>query len=192
MSAEEDKKIEEYKLKYNLVPENDPILHQRVEEFDFNNPPVDPEELAIDVINHMGALGGIGLSANQLGLPYRMFTMAGEPPFACFNPRITFYDEEDILLDEGCLSFPLLWLKIKRPKMIRVRFQDPYGNWCTKRFVGMAARIFQHEMDHMEGLDYTRLVSKFVLDRAITKRKKLYRKKMKIMKQNMKILRKQR
>jgi len=95
----------EFKKKYNLVEPSHSLLRTKLEKFDFNNPPVDPVELGIDMLAHMRYYGGIGLSANQLGLPYRVFVMEGEPGFVCFNPVITASAGEDILLDEGCLTF---------------------------------------------------------------------------------------
>ena len=160
--------------KYNLVDPLSPIMNTRVPLFDFTDPPVDPVELAKDMINHMKHYNGIGLSANQLGLPYRCFAMAGEINI-CFNPEITAYEGED-LMDEGCLSYPGLYFKVKRPANIRVRFDDPYGNRIVKKFGGMTARVFQHEYDHMEGSNYTELVSSFVLQRAKTRQEKLLKK----------------
>ena len=62
---------DDFKKKYNLVDETDPILSTKMDRFDFQNPPTDPEELGKDLLAHMRYFGGIGLSANQLGLPYR-------------------------------------------------------------------------------------------------------------------------
>ena len=80
----------EFKKKYNLVAANDEILNTPLENFDMKNPPVDPEELAKELVGHIRHFGGIGLSANQLGLPYRVFTMEGDPAFVCFNPNLSF------------------------------------------------------------------------------------------------------
>ena len=165
----------DFKKKYDLVAPNDPLLTNKVEPFDFNNPPVDPEELGKDLLAHMRYFGGIGLSANQLGLPYRVFVMEGDPGFVCFNPRITAYAGEEIQMEEGCLSYPGLYLKKKRPQMIRVRFTDPFGNVCTKKFAGMSSRIFQHEFEHMEGDNFLIGVSRLALDNAKRKQRNLLR-----------------
>jgi peptide deformylase len=76
------------------------------------------------------------------------------------------------MLDEGCLSYPNLLLKVNRPASIRVRFQDPFGNWITKQFAGMSARVFLHEYDHLLGVDFTDKVSKLKLEMAQKKAKK--------------------
>ena len=120
--------------------------------------------------------GGIGLAANQVGYNFRMFVTEGEPAFAVFNPTISFRSPNTLLMDEGCLSYPDLMLKVSRPASIRVRFQDPYGNWITKQFAGMSARVFQHEYDHLDGVDFTDKVSKMKLDMAKRKAAKRVKK----------------
>ena len=69
----------EFEKKYNLIAPSEDILRNKVPMFDMNNPPVDPQELGLDLLKHMRYFGGIGLSANQLGLPYRVFVMEGDP-----------------------------------------------------------------------------------------------------------------
>ena len=166
---------DEFKKKYNLVDESDKILSTKMDRFDFSNPPVDPEELARELIGHMRYFGGIGLSANQLGLPYRVFVMEGDPGFVCFNPRITAHAGDEVLLEEGCLSYPGLYIKKKRPAMIRCNFQDPYGNSITKRFSGISSRIFQHEFEHLEGANFLEGVSRLAIDNARRKQRNLLR-----------------
>jgi len=170
----EEKKFEK---KYNLIEPNDPLLNNPLERFNINNPPegVDPVELGKELLSHMRYFGGIGLSANQLGLPYRVFVMEGDPGFVCFNPTITAYAGELVNLDEGCLSYPGLYVKKKRRGLIRVRFQDPYGNPIVKKFSGMSARIFQHEMEHMEGENFLQGISRLALDNAKRKQRNLLR-----------------
>ena len=166
----------EFKKKYNLVAANDEILNTPLENFDMKNPPVDPEELAKELVGHMRHFGGIGLSANQLGLPYKVFTMEGDPAFVCFNPRITAYAGEEVAMDEGCLSYPGLYIKKKRPEIIRCRFFTPNGNSVVRKFTGMSSRIFQHEMEHMEGGNFLEGISKLKLDMAKKRQEKLLRK----------------
>ena len=163
----------EFRKKYNLVPANHPLLRTKLEIFDFKNPPTDPEELGLDLLAHMRHFGGIGLSANQLGLPYRVFCTEGEPGFVCFNPRITAFAGEPRLLDEGCLSYPGLYIKKKRPDMIRVRFFTPTGQPVVKRFNGVTSRIFQHECEHLDGESYLEDVDSLVLQRARKKQQNL-------------------
>ena len=155
-----------------ILKETSPILRQRCEEFDFSNPPCDPIQLAKDLNDTMIAADGLGLSANQVGLPYRVFVMRIEnnEPFALFNPKIVSTSDNFIPMKEGCLSFPLLYLNVKRPDSLRVRYTDQYGDTNTQRFIGMSARIVLHEYDHMEGKVFTQAASKFEANRALRKR----------------------
>jgi len=116
---------------------------------------------------------GLGLAANQVGVPYRVFAMRGSPEnFVCFNPRIVQPSAENIILEEGCLSFPGLLVKVKRPKHIRVRFQTPNGDTRTETFIGMTARIFQHELDHLDGRLYFNRANKYHKEIAMKKWKR--------------------
>ena len=130
----------------NLVKHDDPILTRVCENFDFSNPPFDPIEFAKDLVKHMYDWNGIGLAANQVGVPYRIFAMRGVPEnFVCFNPRVVDSTSEQIALEEGCLSYPGLIVKVKRPKSIKVRFNMANGDTRTDTFTGMTARTFLHE-----------------------------------------------
>ena len=146
------------------------ILKTPCTEFNFANPPTDPVELAKTLVSTMYENNGLGLSANQIGLNYKVFSFRGEPEnFVAFNPKITWYSDEIIELEEGCLSFPGLIVNVKRPKHIRVRFAMPNGEIKIMKLTGMTARIFQHEMDHMEGKTLKNAVSKLKFDMAIKK-----------------------
>jgi peptide deformylase len=120
---------------------------------------------------------GLGLSANQVGQPYRVFVMrTGEKPYAVFNPRVVDVSDKELSMKEGCLSFPLLYLNVKRPDSVRIRFQDETGETRTEKFSGMTARIVLHEFDHMLGKVYTQKASAFETQRAMRKRTILKRK----------------
>mgnify|MGYP006077222581 CR=1 FL=1 len=165
-----------FKLKYKLVDASSPIMNTEIPKFDFANPPIDPVVLSQDLVSHMKHFNGIGLSANQMGLPHRCFVMVGEPVYAVFNPVITASSDDEVLMDEGCLSYPGLYVKVKRPSSIRVRFQDPYGDVVVRKFAGMTARVFQHEYEHMEGQRFTDSLSQFALNRAREKQGKILNK----------------
>ena len=154
-----------------LVNCNDPILKQEMEPFDFSNPPVDPLDLVTDLAETMLENNGIGLSANQVGLPYRVFVMLGQELIPCFNPRIVDMSEETIVMEEGCLTYPDMFVKVKRPRRIKVRYADPKGNVVTQTFDGMTARVFQHELDHLNGVNYQQRANKFHLEQARKKKK---------------------
>jgi peptide deformylase len=113
---------------------------------------------------------GLGLAAVQVGVPYNIFAMRGNPEnFVCFNPRIVQASEQQIVLEEGCLSYPGLIVKVKRPQHVRVRFQTPNGDTLTKQFTGMTARVFQHEMDHLNGVVYFNRASRYHREKALKK-----------------------
>ena len=69
-----------------------------------------------------------------------------------FNPLIVNYDEETVVYEEGCVSYPGLFIKIKRPRSIRVRYRGWNGEAGTSKFEGYTARVFQHEYDHLQGV----------------------------------------
>lgn len=154
----------------NLVDPNDPILTTPCQIFDFNNPPFDPIEFAKDLVKFMYDKNGIGLAANQVGVPYRVFAMRGQPEnFVCYNPKIVQPSEMKIELEEGCLTYPNLLVKITRPQHVRVRFTTPNGDTMTKQFTGLTARIFQHELDHLDGAIFYNRANRYHRDQALKK-----------------------
>ena len=122
--------------------------------------------------------GGLGLSCNQVGLPYRMFVMGGHPEIDLgrtryvFNPQVLEMSKESVLLKEGCLSFPFVFVSIRRPKWVQVKYEDEEGKTKEETLHGMNARIFQHENEHMNGYIFKDLVSDFKWKRANEKAKK--------------------
>ena len=163
---------------YTLVKDNDPILSQPAQKFDFDNPPMDPTELFHDMKRIMQQNHGIGLAAPQIGLPYQVFLLGdpyeGDSIFSVFNPKII--DEEgEILMEEGCLTYPGLFIKIKRPLRIRARFSGHDGIVDTMPFEGYTARAFLHEYDHLHGTTFVQRASKLQLDRAKKQKTKLDR-----------------
>ena len=152
---------------------DDRYINIPCEDFDFKDPPFDPIEYAQKLVKCMYDNSGLGLAANQVGTPYRIFAMRGSPEnFVCFNPKIVQYSEQTVTLEEGCLTYPGLLVKIKRPEFVRVRFQTPNGDTMTKQFVGMSARVFQHETDHLNGIVFYNKAGKFHRDQAMRKWKK--------------------
>jgi len=156
---------------HKLIECDNPILLTPTDHFDFNNPPINPVELVNDLIETLAHYKGMGLASPQIGLSYRVFVLWSQETLACFNPKIVDQTTEEVLLEEGCLSFPNLFIPIKRPKSIKVRFADPFGNIRTEKFTGMTARCFMHELDHLDGIDYTRRATQFHLERAQRKQK---------------------
>jgi peptide deformylase len=159
---------------FDLVAEDDPILKEVMPEFDFANPPVDPKEFASSLVETCIQRNGYGLSANQCGFRHRVFVMgAGSEYVAFFNPKVTAASEETVHMSEGCLSFPLLELKITRPSGIVVEYQDYNGEVKKANYVGVSARCFLHELDHMNGIVYTEKAKPLALQMAKKKRQKV-------------------
>lgn len=158
-----------------LVKFDDPILHKKLPVFDFADESINRFDIVNNLIETMVHHKGLGLSANQCGLPYRVFVVHSSPTLVMFNPRIVDETVEMVKLDEGCISQPNLFLPIKRAKSIKVRFQDIEGEIHTNKYTGMTARIILHELDHLNGIDYTRRANKIHLERAMNQKKVLDR-----------------
>jgi peptide deformylase len=132
-------------------------------EFDFNNPVMDPVELEKSMIETMLTLDGIGLAANQVGLNTRVFVMGHrdnpEAAQAFFNPVVTANTEDIADMEEGCLSFPGIYVKVKRPTKIKARWQNSQGEFEEGEFDGYNCKCFLHEYDHLEGIVFQDRVS---------------------------------
>lgn len=162
-------------MKYEIVKTD--LLTTKLDDFDFTTPPIDPLELAKNLLETVYALRGMGLAANQCGLPYRCFVMPAAPEdFVIFNPRIVNVSEHQVLMDEGCLSYPNVFVKIKRPQAIRLRFAVPSGEVLTKQFAGMTARIIQHEIDHLNGILFFTRANRYHREQAFRQRDKINKK----------------
>ena len=158
---------------YDLVPENDPILKEVMPEFNFDDGSVNAEELASALVETCRKNNGYGLSANQCGLRHRVFVMgAGTEYVAFFNPKIV-KTEGEAHMKEGCLSFPMLGLSITRPAQVWVEYQDYNGIKREAHYVGMSARCWLHELDHMNGIVYTSRVKPLALQQGMKKRNKI-------------------
>jgi peptide deformylase len=159
---------------FPLVPEYHPALKMKLPKFDFSNPSVDPNKFASSLVETCKKHNGLGLSANQCGYEHRVFVMgSGDNYVAFFNPEITWVSEEQSKMEEGCLSFLDLFLNVERPTTIKVYYQDFNGEEKTAQFTGLTARVFQHELDHMNGVVYTHHAKPLALQMAIKKRTKL-------------------
>lgn len=164
----------------NLSNKFDSVLKTECVPFDFNNPQIDPIKLFEDLKETMIKFRGLGLAAPQVGLPYRVFVM-GDPDspdtiIPVFNPIITSnMDSKLVELEEGCLTFPGLYIKIKRHENIRARYTNQFGNTDTIKFNGLTARVFQHEFDHLNGVLFQKRASKIRLEQAKKQASKLNR-----------------
>ena len=158
-------------MNIRLLEENDPLLRLKSEHWDFDKDG-DPTQLVSQMTSLMFESKGIGLAAPQCGILKRIFIMGtGGDITACVNPEIVSGDCNTLGV-EGCLSFPKLWLKVKRFKTIKVRYQDLEGNLIEKELSDLMARVFQHELDHLDGICFDTRVSNLGLKMAKDKRLK--------------------
>ena len=139
-----------------LVEPEHQLFHHRIQSCSYN---LDRHHLSKILIDNMIHHNGIGISANQIGIWERAFAMVRDiennEVIVCFNPRIVKSYSEEVEMEEGCLSYPELFLKIKRPDKIVVKYEDEDKKTHKLKLQGLASRVFQHEYDHMEGIDFT-------------------------------------
>ncbi len=157
-----------------LVAYNDPVLRRPTTKFDLNNPQVDPMELATNMVDTMRALKGIGLAANQIGVPYSMSVIDTDPVRVLINPELISAHIEHKTEEEGCLSYPGILVDVPRPKECHIRFTYPNGERFTEPFVGLTARILQHELEHLNGKAFFHQASRLQMERAIKASNKHY------------------
>lgn len=158
-------------MELQLVKENDPVLRQVAEPWDFTIDG-DPNDLIRRMAKVMMENNGIGLACPQVGISKRIFVMGNESKlFACINPEII-EGSGEVMDKEGCLSFPDLWLNVKRNETIKVRYYNAVGAEIVTEFSGIIARVFQHERDHLDGICYDNRVGKLSLEMATKRRKK--------------------
>lgn len=128
----------------------DPVLKEKCREVDEIGP--DIEGLVRDLIDSLPKPGGAGLSANQIGVVKRVFVYEREGEFeACINPRIISASEEVEEDVEGCLSLPGAVMPVPRHLTLELEYRDLRGEVQRIQAEGWVARVFQHEIDHLDG-----------------------------------------
>ena len=139
-----------------LIPNTHPILHEKMKPCSED---LDRREMSRILKENMIYYEGIGLSANQIGIGERVFVMVlnaeTEETITCFNPRIIKRYNDCGWFEEGCLSFPDEIINIQRPNRIVVKYEDEDKKEHKIKLDGLAARVFLHEFDHLEGIVFT-------------------------------------
>ena len=139
-----------------LIPNTHPILHEKMKPCSED---LDRREMSRILKENMVHYEGVGLSANQIGISERVFVMIlhmeTEEIITCFNPRIIKSYNDCGWFEEGCLSFPDEIINVNRPNRIVVKYEDEDKKEHKIKLDGFAARVFQHEFDHLEGIDFT-------------------------------------
>ncbi len=159
-----------------LVDPKHPALHTvaNINPFDTD---IDWAEHEQEMFKIMHDKIGIGLAAPQLGDSYNMFVMthSSKGDIGIYNPQILASSEEKVVMEEGCLTFPLLFLHLSRPKTVIVRYQSVDQETLEETFDGLDARVFQHEHEHLQGKTYLDNASDLKLQRAMKQREKAFK-----------------
>lgn len=169
-----------------IVAYGDPVLRKKCEEITKDFPNL--QELIANMKETMHNASGVGLAAPQIGKPIRLFVIDASP-FAddeefsdqenevlknfnrvFINPKILKEEGEEWSFNEGCLSIPDIREDVWRQPKITVEYQNERFEKITETLSGLAARIFQHEYDHIEGILFT--------DRISSLKKRLLKKKL--------------
>jgi peptide deformylase len=156
---------------YPIVAYGDPVL--RKEARDIVQGEIDVKKLAADMFETMYAASGVGLAAPQIGMDIRLFVVDGTPinegaeteedidtslidfKKVFINAEIIEEDGDEWAYEEGCLSIPGVRADVYRPEFITIRYFDTDWVEHTEEYEGLAARIIQHEYDHIDGILFT-------------------------------------
>ena len=159
-----------------MIVKTEKELREKCPKFDFDNPLVDPLELKKELIEAMFDYAGLGVSANQIGYKTRVFAMRGETKsesIVCFNPEIVDFSPEMNTMEEGCLSLPDVYVKVVRPSHVAIKYLNEFQKEEGQLAEGLTSRVFQHELDHLDGILMTDRVGEFSRRRAFEKAKKV-------------------
>ena len=137
-----------------------PVLREEAKDIDKDYPNL--KELITNMHETMDRADGVGLAAPQVGLPIRVVVVNLDvlsddmPEFKGFrrayiNPHILETGEEEVSMEEGCLSLPGIHESVKRPTKIHVKYLDEEMNEHDEWVEGYLARVMQHEFDHLDG-----------------------------------------
>lgn len=156
---------------YSIVAYGDPVL--RKEARDIEKGEIDIKQLSEDMFETMRNASGVGLAAPQIGMDIRIFVVDGTPIYESeeeederdeslkdfkkvfINADILEEDGDEWAYEEGCLSIPDVREDVYRPETVTIRYLDLDWNEHTETYTDMAARIIQHEYDHIDGILFT-------------------------------------
>lgn len=143
-------------MNLRIVKKPNGILSKKLESIKEITPQM--KKLILSMRKIMKEASGIGLAANQVGLDMQLFIIDEElakehsAPSIYINPEVKPYSKDNEELEEGCLSIPETWLKIKRPKKAKIKSLDENGKKFKFIAKGILARVLQHEYDHLQGI----------------------------------------
>ena len=133
-----------------LIKAPDDFLEKKVNDFDFTK--MDAEKISAEMFDIMKKYEGVGLAANQVGIDAQIFIMGEDKPMSIINPLITEVSTNQVEMMEGCLSFPGESFSIRRPAYIEAIYYNHKGEQITTRLWGLPSIVFQHELDHLNGI----------------------------------------
>jgi peptide deformylase len=151
---------------YPIVAYGDPVLKKVAQDIEKDS--IDVQQLAADMFETMYESSGVGLAAPQIGKCIRIFVVDGEPldeeklkdfKKVFINPVILEESGEKWAFEEGCLSIPGIRAEISRKEKLKIRYFDTDWNEHVEEYDGLAARIIQHEYDHLQGILFTDYLS---------------------------------
>jgi peptide deformylase len=143
----------------------DPILRTKAREVEHFDESLRDEVMRMGLLMHDSL--GIGLAAPQVGISHRLLVYRiepGSPPVALVNPEIAWSSRDEEILEEGCLSIPLIHVEVERPIGVLVNARDEHGQRLVIEATGLEARVIQHEIDHLDGV--------LILDRTTREQRK--------------------
>jgi peptide deformylase len=160
-----------------IVKYGDPVLRKKTEPI--TEITDDIIQLAEDMLETMYAAPGVGLAGPQVGKSLQICVIDVVPdgkrdPIVLINPKVV-SGEDKIELEEGCLSFPKIYEKVKRWNKIQAEYVDLKGNLNKVEVEGFLAKAFQHEIDHLNGkvfIDYLPDWKRKLVEKEIRRRKK--------------------
>lgn len=159
---------------FKLITYPNTLLSTCLPDYNFNKD-IDPELIVSSMHTLMDQYRGLGISANQINYDRRVITITyKEQKLTMFNPVILDSRGEETLDIEGCLSFPNLFLTIKRHNALTVSYLTSKSDECTIELSNYDTKCFLHELDHINGVCFTSKVSKLKLDLALRKMRKYY------------------
>ena len=160
-----------------MIIKNEEQLREKVTAtWSFDSPAMDTKELVKELVDSMWNHSGLGVSANQLGYSYRVFAMRGatkNESIVCFNPKIKDFSPEMNTMEEGCLSLPDVFARVVRPAHVAISYYNEDGEEEGQLASGMTARVFQHELDHLDGILFVDRLGEFTRQRALAKATKI-------------------
>tara|TARA_A100001035_G_scaffold41397_1_gene28633 strand:+ start:501 stop:998 length:498 start_codon:yes stop_codon:yes gene_type:complete len=159
----------------NLIYYPNEFLTKEVKDVNVEKPELDFVEIKKNMTDIMLQNGGIGLSANQVGLDAKLFIMGENESniSLIINPKVLQHTKDTVLELEGCLSFPNVYVKVTRPKEILVEYYDETLELKRTAVKGYTTKVFLHEWDHLHGITFKDRVSKLKWDMATKKAKKI-------------------